>query len=332
MASAVDDVAQAAAKLAARNAADVAAAAAKAAARTALDQAAALAKIAAANVSDLSAAVTAALKKNIAEIAVRQADEAAAAAAQAAEEYAEASSKVVIKGVDGPTADVAEAAARTAGDVKVPKTLAQTGTEAGEWAAKNPKFVAGTLTAGGLAAAAAATFALREGKTAQIVSATQVDGDSGGVRLVLSSDKRALVTDKVDLAGTACSPSADGTMIPVTKVVGPRKLVVPGPTLTAPGGAGGTVTLRTSFASQLTGAIVAATGAVATTAGEVVRTGADAALGGNSPCSLVSAWLGGLLPEGAATKLKIAAAVVGGLAALSVVSRIVGNLRGGRPR
>jgi hypothetical protein len=179
---------------------------------------------------------------------------------------------------DSPPVDKIAAASQAEADAAAAKKKSLAGGEpetkktvtekAKSWLSENKKLVAGGLTAAIIASVALARWQQKDGRQFGIVS---IEPDEDGV-LIRVADGEAFSTDDwVDVSGSNSSPSVDGVGLLITRVVSRNAIVIPG-TVTVNGNTG-TLTLHTTFESQLKGTISDAVAGVVDTA-QIVAAGA----------------------------------------------------------
>lgn len=196
------------------------------------------------------------LAKESAELAAKKAVIAAASLAAAKDASKLATEKAAKSSAKAVSEDVAKLAVKDVG-----KETAQTAlSKASAFVAKNPKLVIGSLTAGAAAGLAAERVSKTENKKLGITKIEHVDNET--VRLTFTPELKLQPSDKVDLAGTDCTPSIDGTLLPISQVLSSTQILLK--LKTSAGGSTGTITTHTSFEGQLAGVI---SGAIAETTG-----------------------------------------------------------------
>ena len=141
---------------------------------------------------------------------------------------------------------VALTEAASAAAKKVKQSIKEVLGKAWDFAKTHPSLVAGGITAGVIAAIAYARWKAKNGKTFNIV---KIENDTDGVRIVLAEGEHIDTDDWVDIAESNSTPSVDGTSLSILKVPSLVSIVISGHVTTE--GSVGTLTLHTSFESQL---------------------------------------------------------------------------------
>lgn len=220
----------------------------------------------------MSAAILAGIRKSAAQTAAK---DAAAASAKAA---AKQSLKSATEAASKEAARTASASvARAASESAAKGALQDAGKEtASTLSSKAVKYAAAGVLAAGAGAVVITQYNKANGSKYQIQSIKQTS--SGLITITYSPGQKINAKgDTLTLASTDCTPSLDGT-VSVSSVPSLTSVIVPG---TISGvGTKGTITLNTTFESQMNNDLSSASSSVGSAAGTVVGSTTSGLVGG----------------------------------------------------